>query len=56
LTATSLSRSSLRFASLLSWLGDFFFFICQELVASSLLVKLKLSFPMLRLRENFWWD
>ena len=45
--------SSLLFFSLLSWLGDFFF-LTQELLASSFKSKLKLSLPILRLKENLW--
>ena len=47
--------ASLLLSSLRIWLGDFFFKVLpQELATSSLLSNLKVSFPMERLKVNFW--
>ena len=47
--------ASLLLSSLRIWLGDFFFKVLpQELATSSLLSNLKVSFPMERVKVNFW--
>ena len=47
--------ASLLLSSLRIWLGDFLFkLLPQELATSSLLSNLKVSFPMERVKLNFW--
>ena len=46
--------ASLLLCSLRIWLGDFFFFLTQELAANSLLSNLNVSLPMERVKVNFW--
>ena len=54
-TDAALFLSCLLLSSLLNWLGDFFFFFFpQELLTSSFVEKVKISLPIVRLKENLW--